>query len=347
MNFTDLFFVAFFLIAFWGVKKVPKGEFAEDVLSKERGVVLRGVFIIAIMLHHLSQRTETGELFWIFMYMGSLAVGIYLFLSGYGLMKQYQMRGDAYLSKFLIKRIPRILIPYLIANIFYAVGYTLVGKKVKLITILKSFTTGDPFVLFSWYMISIFFFYLEFYFVHRFIKKKWLMVLIDMLFLAAYIYVCATVETGAWWYNTSIVFFVGMLWAEHEKAIMEFLKKGYVIKLILSFILTIALYVYSLAFEYGSAINVALMWIDTIIFIVFVMMLNMKLILSNKLIVFWGKISFEVFLYHGFVVTLLKLRGFRVSNDVLFCLLVIAGGTLLGFVFSKLDNLILKKLIKI
>ncbi len=236
LNLMDLFFVGFLIIVFWGVKLAPKGEFAEDVLSKERGNVLRGVFIFGIMLHHLSQRTDNGKLFWIFLYVGSLAVGIYLFLSGYGLMKQYRLRGEAYLSSFLVKRMSKILIPYLIANIMYIIGYTLLGKKIRLMEVLKSFTTGDPFVLFSWYMISIFFFYLEFYLVHRFCKKK--------------------------------------------------------------------------------------------------------------LLVFWGHISFEVFLYHGFMVTLFKTRGFRVTNDVLMSLGVIIGGTLLGFLFSKVDQLILKKLIK-
>ncbi|MDO5573754.1 MAG: acyltransferase [bacterium] len=342
----DLFFVGFFIIVFWGVKLAPKGEFAEDVLSKERGNVLRGVFILGIMLHHLSQRTDNGKLFWIFLYVGSLAVGIYLFLSGYGLMKQYQLRGEAYLSSFLVKRMSKILIPYLIANIVYIIGYTLLGKKIKLMEVLKSFTTGDPYVLFSWYMISIFFFYLEFYLVHRFCKKKLLIVILDMIFLAGYVAVCAKINTGAWWYNTSIVFFMGKLWAENEEAIMKFLKKGYLVKLILSFVLSIGLYILSLEYEYGSAANIAWMWIDTGIFIVFVIMLNMKLIFSNKLLVFWGHISFEVFLYHGFMVTLFKTRGFRVTNDVLMSLGVIIGGTLLGFLFSKGDQLILKKLIK-
>ena len=227
MNMMDWLFVAFFVITFLGVKMAPKGEFAEDVLSKERGNVLRGIFILGIMLHHLSQRTDGGKLTFIFLYMGSLAVGIYLFISGYGLMKQYHQRGDAYISTFLQKRLPRILIPYLIANLAYMGGYLLIGKKFKMTQILKSFTTGDPFVLFSWYVISIFFFYLEFYLVHRFLKKKVLMVIMDLLFLAGYIFVCAKLETGAWWYNTSIVFFLGMLWEEHEESIMNFLKKGY------------------------------------------------------------------------------------------------------------------------
>lgn len=346
MKMMDLLFLSFFVITFLGVKMVPKGEYAEDVLSKERGNVLRGIFIFGIMLHHLSQRTDNGALTFVFLYMGSLAVGIYLFISGYGLMKQYRQRGDAYIATFLQKRIPRILIPYLIANIAYALGYMLIGKKIKLTEILKSFTTGDPFVLFSWYVISIFFFYLEFYLVHRFIKKKMLMVILDIVFLAGYIFVCAKIDTGAWWYNTSIVFFLGMLWEEYEEKIMAFLKNRYLIKLILSLVLTFGLYHVANSCKYGSAENIALMWLDTSVFIVFVMMLNMKFILSNKLLVFWGTISFEVYLYHGFVVTMLKTRGFRVSNDLAFSLIVIIGGTILGFIFSKVDNFILKKIAK-
>ena len=50
---------------------------------------------------------------------GSLSVSIFFFLSGYGLMCSYSLKGKKYLEGFCIHRISKIIIPLLTAYIIY------------------------------------------------------------------------------------------------------------------------------------------------------------------------------------------------------------------------------------
>lgn len=49
---------------------------------------------------------------------GSLSVSIFFFLSGYGLMCSYSLKGKKYLEGFCIHRISKIIIPLLTAYIY-------------------------------------------------------------------------------------------------------------------------------------------------------------------------------------------------------------------------------------
>ncbi|WP_259317952.1 acyltransferase family protein [Bacteroides stercoris] len=50
---------------------------------------------------------------------GSLSVSIFFFLSGYGLICSYNLKGEKYLKGFLIHRIGKVIIPLLTAYAIY------------------------------------------------------------------------------------------------------------------------------------------------------------------------------------------------------------------------------------
>ncbi|WP_173468755.1 acyltransferase family protein [Fibrobacter succinogenes] len=87
---------------------------SKDYLSLATCKSYRGLFAILVILLHLAQRTESGVLFRYFTFTGMLPVPFFFFLSGYGLQKSYIVKSDKYRNGFLLKRVPTVLIPYII-----------------------------------------------------------------------------------------------------------------------------------------------------------------------------------------------------------------------------------------
>lgn len=69
---------------------------SKDYLSKENTKALKGIFAVFVLWHHLYQYSAliTGTVIGIvFQAMGYLSVGMFFFLSGYGLTTSYRNRG--------------------------------------------------------------------------------------------------------------------------------------------------------------------------------------------------------------------------------------------------------------
>ncbi len=102
-----------FLITLCGIRKAPKGKFFNDPLNRGQGLALRGVFSIVVVMKHISgfALNENGILASRCMYWGPLAVSVFFGLSGYGLMWQCRNRSN-YLDGFWGKRFHVLWPPY-------------------------------------------------------------------------------------------------------------------------------------------------------------------------------------------------------------------------------------------
>ena len=91
----------------------------DDYLGVQSTNGLKGFLALGIVFHHLSEWITTGIEFSNFSYMGTYIVSVFFFLSGYGLYIQNE-RKEGYLDNFLVKRLSRILIPFIfISSIFF------------------------------------------------------------------------------------------------------------------------------------------------------------------------------------------------------------------------------------
>ena len=130
-------------------------------------------------------------LFQRFSRIGYLAVAVFFFYSGYGLMKKH-ISSPQYYKKFLCNRIPTILIPYLVINVVYWLYYTGTGKvySIKQIMI-ATFQNGAPIAKFSWYIIVILLFYLCFWLLMTIFKKHYDYIIVSTFVLnVLYIIAC-------------------------------------------------------------------------------------------------------------------------------------------------------------
>lgn len=95
-----------------------------DYLSKENGDSLKGIFAVIVVIHHLYRRVDIldGTSFTaVFQAIGYLSVAVFFFLTGYGLMVQYEKKGQVYLKDFPKKRIIPFYCNYVLLIVIYAV----------------------------------------------------------------------------------------------------------------------------------------------------------------------------------------------------------------------------------
>ena len=98
---------------------------------------------------------------------GSLSVSIFFFLSGYGLMCSYSLKGKKYLEGFCIHRISKIIIPLLTAYIIYIPILRLINHTGGIIEAIQRLFSSNPLLPYSWYVTEITLLYLLFYLVMR------------------------------------------------------------------------------------------------------------------------------------------------------------------------------------
>lgn len=89
---------------------------------------LRLFFELLVLIHHLYQPfTLVGSR--ISAILGPIAVGGFMFISGYGLGVSYQRDGDDYLRKLAFKRIPTTYLTIVVVNLFYLILFYLRGNS--------------------------------------------------------------------------------------------------------------------------------------------------------------------------------------------------------------------------
>ncbi len=324
-----IFYSALAVILLTGVRPTARGLWREDALSLKASKGLLGFCAVAIMLHHMSQtiyfaNEDPGIL--IFMVdIGVCFVGMFFFFSGYGLYCSLRDKPD-YLKGFLRRRLPAILIPFYVCNLVFIVGSCLWGYELQAKELL-SYLTGV--VLMNnqmWYVVEIFFLYLLFWLVFRFVRNRdaaclvYTVCVVLLIAFSLWLGHDTTTPTqglwfhGEWWYNTTLLMPVGILFARWEKQILGLIRKFYGISLIVSVLLVAFFYsrtMYMLQTAgywhewegypgYREKWQTLLVQTPFVFFVVLtVVIVTQKIGLGNKVMDFLGSIALELYLIHN------------------------------------------------
>ena len=264
------------------------------------------------------------------------------------------LKKENYLKDFLNKRIMKIVIPYIIAIIFTILVYLLTGQLTPR-KIFNSLVEGEPVVRFSWYVLAIIILYVVFYLSAKFLKKK---KMINIAVFGGTILYCIVVNNilgfNNWWVNSCFAFFIGIYWASYkEKYAITLKDKNKIIRyaIMLSIILFAIIGIQFFTSGYAimdiindtdladdimrepiPVINMNIICI-ALLFVLFTILEKMRL--NDKVFTFLGNISFEIYLYHGLVMYLLRNPCFYCRIDYLYVILVIG----LSIILAKLMNI--------
>lgn len=226
MKLLTLIVICGWLAAMWKLllcKELPKLPCS---FSKDWSYRLKGLLAMIIIIHHVSTRyigwwsIEEYPLSYSiiskFIPLGEIVVGLFFFISGYGLLKSYKRYGDNYISTFLSKRFLKIFIPFVIIE--FATQFILVifkdGYSPWQILIDAYPHRGFGFIL--WFPIALSLFYLAFYFCFKYIHlihRAIAVVTLIVVILSVYYYF---IGRGDWWWKSNLCFPIGLWYAYYE-----------------------------------------------------------------------------------------------------------------------------------
>ncbi len=333
MNFIYLFYFLLSAVLFFGAQGSRRGEWNEEYTSLKQTKAVLGFTALGVGLHHMAQKTCAP---WhprnvivpgldVFVDMGFLFVAMFFFCSGLGLYKSYKSKPD-YLKGFFRRRVLPLVIAYYLSEIIYLIVRLVMGQKMDAVEILwylsgLHMANGN-----AWYLIVIPFFYAAFYLAFRYCKRDGAAIAWVFLFTLLYTLLCASIDhqndwwiQGEWWYNSVILFPLGMLFAKHEKRVTAFFKKGYWFYLAFFFAAAIASFLLSKQATdqwwgysgetWGDRMKIphrllsaCAKWLACVNSVSFWFVLTLKVKLGNKVLAWLGTVTLEFYLIHGMFV---------------------------------------------
>ena len=298
----------------------------ENYLSEDNTLPLRGIMAVAIIFHHISEKTDLGIVFHFMQHLGYLIVAVFFFLSGYGLMYSYDKKGKAYLKGFLKKRVLYLLIVYILVTVIYAIYHLIVGDFRFSLTIAEN----------SWYIWIQVVLYLFFWISFSVFEKRYAIISVFTLqFALTAVLIFAGFSTV--WYISNYAFVFGLLFCNYKSDINLFVKKHYVMLACSSIILFLIFsYLPSLVGLYSIC-----RMLSTVTFCLIVVFLLFILKITGRVWSWIGKISLEIYLLHGLVY--MFLRSF-ISNDIIWLVLTVLITVPVSYLASKINDAIKKLL---
>lgn len=338
----------FLVFLIFSIEKRNKNEYC---FGKDSSKKIKGILAIFIILHHLSHRISTSDVLSQFGCIGYIVVALFFMFSGYGLMKQYTKNKEKYTKNFLRKRIPILLVPFIITSCILFVEYNLLGRAVTLQDFLLSFVNLKPLDGTCWYVYVILLMYIVFYISVKLSKSEKGVIIKTSLVTIIFFILGSFYDINYWWYLSVLAFPVGMIYAIYDTEVTKFFNKKYFRWLVFSIIGFICCYKY-LAFSgvyYTNTLKgLILEQIPIILFVLSVIVINIRYRFDSKILDFLGSISYELYISQTIVFTLLTkfvpidVLGFS-GYFILTFIIIIPLATLL----NKINTLILKHVIKV
>lgn len=336
------YFQMSFLILGIGIRKREKIVDSKECINKKQTDILKAFCAIVVMLGHFAASMD-GFLMNILNRGGVLGVGIFFFISGFGLMEGMK-RNPCYLEGFLARRCKTLLIPLFISH------GSMLGIRIamKLIKFSDLFSIKEVLRLVNWYIYVIAFFYLLFYFVYKFCPKLKGTIIITFIIVLMNFFLYF-IDFNRLFYGGNVCFIVGLWLSLFEKEIFSLFKNNYAATCFFS-ILALCIGVFAfLKMGYAN------FWGDFLgrnissLAVVFLMILFlMKFEWHNRILSWLSNFYYEIYLVHAYVLCIFEEQGKYIYNNsyinyFMGLILSIGLAVILHYISGLIQNLQKKK----
>lgn len=309
---------------------------ASTYFSKSQTDWLRGVAIVGIIYSHYLSINASWS--WQIGFLGIFGVAIFLFLSGYSAMFSFVNKPN-YLKKYIPKRLVRLYIPFIIVYIIYSIVLLISGYRFTIWDFVKMPVMSLPRTL-NWYLKVQLALYIVFYVIAKFSKKKNNVPLILLPICIIYMIIGMIMGLNFYWYESSFMFPLGMLFALYREKVFNFLNNKYVLKLIISFFVFVLSYLG--VFLYGGVLSEIIFVVG---FMQFLTMLCVRFKGNSKMSILLGTISIDLYLTHTMVPTFVKLFYSGEINIISYIVTLLIA-FFAAFAVSKFSKILSDKLLK-
>lgn len=326
-----LFVVCILILYIWGGN-------SQNITSitKDKTAVLKSLMAIFIVLHHLSLQGIT--FLQMFHSWGAPIVSIFLFLSGYGLMKSLELKGSKYLSTFFVNRIIKgLVVPFLITWGIYRLlnirGLPNIFNELEDLV-----NHGITILPHSWFVFAILYFYLSFYVSYKCIRKRF-SYLVLILAIVLYEFWCNYWGYDRCWYISSLGFPTGILFCKYENNIVKYLKGP----INYYFIIPICLIIIALLVYMKIEITYMFVYIlIPFIFAIILLKVNIGEFIKFKSVMFLSKISFEIYLSQGISMCIFRGNFLNLRSDFLYVVLVLVFTIIIAVIIKFIKDSLLR-----
>lgn len=301
-------------------------------ISLSMSICLKAIFAVGVVLGHMFNSYGVRNAFeTIFTKCVFLFVGMFFFLSGYGMMRKYVSFGNKYSIKNLINRLLKLLLPYIIVNVIYCLLKIFINQR-EIVSIMHdyfdTFRKGGSYVPYTWYVIAALFMYIIFY-ISACISKgqQWMVMVYCSLLTIALIVVLILIKYPEHWIYSLFGFCAGMYYYiipdENNKSKVAILKNS---------LIQCALFAFTLVIANIIPILSELIITDTVIqnvrvcafcFLIAEMLKMIKI--DNKILLFLGTSSYEIYLYQSFYIGKINAHTHMVNMGLTLLLVVLTG----------------------
>lgn len=279
----------------------------KDVLSRENTDCLKGLMALAIVAGHLRNAKRLMPLFentvpgMVLTASGYLAVGVFFFLSAYGLRRQTLQKAD-YLETFFQRRFVPFYITYLLATALYAALDTaLFHNAVTPAGLMRAAVWGEPLVANGWYLQAALLLYLLYWLAYRRGGSR----LTPAALLAVYGAICLSVDWGLYC-QSALCFGMGLYWGEYQERIAGFADKHGISCAAASFVgFCVTLLPGNLPLLPAAPMMLCKM-ASACFFTAWVVFSLRYVPINCGVTRFLGRISYEIYVIHGFFISLFE-----------------------------------------
>ncbi len=336
-------YVSLLLLAATSLPKIKISFKHTNYLSLDNSTYIRGLLCLLIFLNHFSSWFDNqGVVFYLFSHLGSFVVGIFFFLSGFGLMKAYP---EEIKITFLIKRFLKLFIPYWLCELVYSAISLCFNIPLQVDVSLKNIVLSairmSEIVENSWYVSASLVLYIAF-----FIAKKVLPRCKTSLKITVLLLVFSLASHCGYW-TTFFAFPLGVLFCEKEKEINSLKNGRKIVCAVISLLLccmAIALKYYGYNIDSSLYMNLS-DFVTSVTFAALVYFLFCYIHIGNRILGFLGKISYEFYLLHGLCIRI-AYKTVGIDNGIPFLLVSIAFTIVLSYVISFISSRILNPIVK-
>lgn len=342
----SIFLLAVFMLVFVGMKPAKNGEFITTYISRQQSTAINGLFTLFVFLSHVSTYIKLDSVYdkpysSFKSYMLQMVVVPFLFYSGYGIMESIKKKGTDYVKQIPKNRFLKVLLHFDIAVLGFIALNTILGTKYPLKKTLLAFTGYTSVGNSNWYIFAVLCLYLI-VFVSFIIarKNKLLGVALTAILSVGYVFALILLKKGTWWYDTAILFSVGMIFSLVREPAEKLITKNdglYYTVLGLTFLLYTLFW-----FKRKSGVEFYSMW--GILFMALIVLATMKVQIGNGVLEFFGSHVFSIYILQRIPMIILTRLGLAASHKYVFVALcffaTVTMAVLFDLAMDRLDKLL-------
>ena len=322
-------FIIYLSICMFNMKSHFKSNY--DYLSKDVTTSAKGVFILMVFFSHFNSyvqyNTFFDKLYLIpFSLIGQAMVTLFLFYSGYGVMEQIKKR-ENYVESMPVNRILSTLFNFAVAVIIYAVLSLILKEKFTIKTFLLSLIGWESLGNSNWYIFAVLCMYLSTYVSFKVFSKDYTKAaVLNLVITIIYIIVmCYIAHKPIHWYDTVLVYSLGIFWSLCHASIEKCIKNN---------IVCVGLFFIMIASYYLIRIP----YIKNIVFTLGFLLFTSRIEIGNRILNWCGKYLFEIYILQRIPMIILSEIGYMNTHTYVSFVICILFTVVSAVVFKKCTN---------